>query len=127
MTRQRHFETRDVERSTREEAKTRAVERRKRLATIDALHRTRQRIEAVLTGLKNLASLLDCSLEAELQSSPTRDPRHFAFPMTARALIARRDNLGATIEALSKELARGNQLERSKQVNLCCEARRGAL
>jgi hypothetical protein len=46
-----------------------------------------------------------------LQSSTTRDPRHFAFPMTARALIARRDNLEATMKALSKELAR-SELER---------------
>jgi hypothetical protein len=30
--------------------------------------------------------------EDELENSPTRDPHHFAFPMTVRALIARRDN-----------------------------------
>jgi len=67
----------------------------------------------MLTDLKNAATLLDFSIETELQSIPTCDPRHFAFPMTARALIARRDNLRATIAALSKELARGNQPERS--------------
>jgi hypothetical protein len=113
MTRLHHPETADVERSNRAQAKKRASEERKRLALIDALQRMRQRTEAVLTDLKNAAILLDCSIEIELQSSPTRDPRHFAFPMTARALIARRDNLEATIEALSKELARGNGLERS--------------
>jgi hypothetical protein len=54
--------------------------------------------------LKNAATLLDFSIETELQTSPTRDPRHFAFPMSAKTLIARRDNLRATIAALSKEL-----------------------
>ena len=113
MTRQHHLKTADVERSNRAQAKKRAIEERRHLIMIDALHRMRQRTEAVLTDLKNAATLLDCSIETELQSSPTRDPRHFAFPMTARALIARRENLRATIAALSEELARGNHLERS--------------
>jgi hypothetical protein len=63
--------------------------------------------------LKNSATLLDFSIETELQSSPTRDPRHFAFPMTAKALIARRDNLSATIAALSEEVAKSDHLQRS--------------
>jgi hypothetical protein len=113
MTQLHHLETANVEKSNRTEAKRRAIEERKRLAMIGALQRIRQRIEAMLTDLKNAATLLDYSIETELQSSPTRDPRHFAFPMTARALIARRDNLEAAIEALSEELARGNHLKRS--------------
>jgi hypothetical protein len=63
--------------------------------------------------LKTTAILLDYGIETELQHSPTRDPGHFAFPMTARALIARRDNLKATITALSEDLARGNHFQRS--------------
>jgi hypothetical protein len=47
----------------------------------------------VVRDLKNAATLLDQSIEAELQGSPTRDPGHVAFPMTARALMMRRDNL----------------------------------
>jgi hypothetical protein len=111
MTQQHHFETAQVERSNRAQSKKRAIEERQRLARIDALRRMRQRTEAALTDLKNSATLLDYSIETELQSSITRDPRHFAFPMTARALIARRDNLEATMNALSKELAR-SELER---------------
>ena len=102
------------ERANRAEVKRRANEERKRLAMISALQRLRQRTEAVLADLKKAATLLDYSIENELQDSPTRDPRHFAFPMTARALITRRDNLRATIAAISEELARGNHhLERS--------------
>jgi hypothetical protein len=111
MTQQHHFETAQLERSNRAQSKQRASEERQRLARIDALRRMRQRTEAALTDLKNSATLLDHSIETELQSSATRDPRHFAFPMTARALIARRDNLEATMKALSKELAR-SELER---------------
>ena len=108
MTRLHHVEIANSARSNRAEAKRRAIEERKRLAIIDALQRLRQRTEAMLMDLKNVASLLDYSIETESQNSPTRDPRHFAFPMTARALIARRDNLRATIAAISEELARGN-------------------
>ena len=113
MTRLHHLQTPNEERSARAAAKRRAIEERKRVAMIEALQRMRQRTEAVLLDLKNAATLLDCSIETELQSSPSRDPRHFAFPMTVRALIARRDNLEATIAALSEELARGNQPEHS--------------
>jgi hypothetical protein len=113
MTRLHRLETADVERTNRAEVKRRATEERKRLAMISALQRLRQRTEAVLADLKKAATLLDYSIETELQDSPTRDPRHFAFPMTARALIARRDNLRATIAAISEELARSNRLEPS--------------
>lgn len=105
MTRPYHLET-GVERPTRAEAKRRAIEERKRLAMVDALQRTRQRTEAVVTDLKNTAALLDINIEAELQGSPTRDPGHFAFPMSARSLMARRDNLQATISALCDELTK---------------------
>jgi hypothetical protein len=111
MIQQHHFETADVERTNRAQAKKLAIEERKRLAMIGALHRMRRRTEAVLTDLKKAATLLNHSIEAELQSSPTRDPRHYAFPMTARALIARRDNLEATIHVLGKELARGDKFD----------------
>ena len=106
MTRLHHHETAKVGRSNRAEAKKRTIEERKHLALMAALRRWRQRTEAVLIDLKNAVALLDCSIEAELQSSPSRDPHHFAFPMTVRALIARRENLMATIAALSEELAR---------------------
>ena len=110
MTRQYHLET-GVERSTPAQAKKRAIEERKRLAMIDALQRNRQQTEAVVQDLKNAASLLDQSIEAELQGSPTRDPGHIAFPMTARALMTRRDNLRATIAALSDELTRHSRTQ----------------
>jgi hypothetical protein len=47
-----------------------------------------------------------------MDSSSIRDTSHFAFPMSARALITRRDNLKATIAAFSiseQVLSRGAQ------------------
>lgn len=108
MTRPYQIDT-GVVRPSRAETKKRAIEERKRLAMIDALQRTRQRTEAVVTDLKHAATLLDINIEAELQGSPTRDPAHYAFPMTVRSLMARRDNLRATIAALCDELTRHNQ------------------
>jgi hypothetical protein len=108
MTQLHHLETANEDRSARATAKRRAIEDRKRLVMIDALQRLRQRTEAVLVDLMRAASMLDESIEIELQGSPTRDPRDFSFPMTARALIARRDNLRATIAAISEEMARGS-------------------
>jgi hypothetical protein len=86
MTQQHHFETAQLERSNRAQSKKRASEERQRLARIDALRRMRQRTEAALTDLKNSATLLDHSIETELQSSATRDPRHYhesAFQRTS--------------------------------------------
>lgn len=108
MTQLHHVETTNDDKSARVAAKQRAMEERKRLAMIDALQRLRHRTEAVLVDLKKAASLLDQSIEKELQSSPTRDPRDVSFPMSARALIARRDNLRATIAAITKEMAQGD-------------------
>lgn len=105
MTRQYHLET-GVDRPTPAQAKKRAIEERKRLAMLDALQRNRQQTEAVVKDLKNAANMLEQSIEAELQGSPTRDPGHFAFPTTARALMTRRDNLRATIAALCDELTK---------------------
>ena len=110
MTRQYHLET-GVERSTPAQAKKRAIEERRRLAMIDAMQRTRQQTEAVVKDLKNAAVLLDQSIETALQESPTRDPGHFAFPMTVRALMTRRANLQATIAALCDELTKHSRTE----------------
>ena len=113
MTQLHHLETANEGKSARAAAHRHAIEERKRLTMIDALQRLRQRTEAVLADLKNAVASLDESIEIELQRSPTRDLRDFSFPMVARSLIARRDNLRATIAAISKEMARGSHRENS--------------
>lgn len=102
-------QNKSIDRFSRAQARRIANEERKWLALIDAFQRWRLRTKAVLVNLKSAVTVLDYSIETELQSSPTRNPRDAAFPMTARALIARRDNLTATIAALSRELAKSNR------------------
>ena len=60
--------------------------------------------------------------EDELENSPTRDPHHFAFPMTVRALIARRDNLKATITLLLRELTEERRAK-ARQHRCRCNSR----
>lgn len=110
MTRQYQLET-GAERPSPVQTKKLAIEERRRLAMIDALQRNREQTEAVVKDLKNAAILLEQSIESELQDSPTRDPDDVAFPMTARALMTRRDNLRSTIAALCSELTRHSRLE----------------
>jgi len=74
----------------------------------DALRKRRQQMETMLIRLQNDIRLLDQSIEAEPQNRPTRDLHHFAFPMTVRALIARRENLNATISMLLLELTKND-------------------
>ena len=101
-------QNKSIDRSSRAQARLTAHDERKRLALIDGLQRCRQRTEAVLSDLKNVAALLDHSIQTELQNSPTRDHHDPAFSMVARSLITRRENLRATIETLSEELASNN-------------------
>jgi hypothetical protein len=103
MNQQPQFETADLQRLFRAEVKRQTKVERKRVAMNDALRQRRQQTEAMLVALKKDCGLLDQSIEAGLENSPTRDPHHFAFPMSVRALIARRENLKATIALLSGE------------------------
>jgi hypothetical protein len=113
MSQLHHRETANERKSARAAAHRHAIEERKRLAIIDALQRLRQRTETVLADLRNAVASLDESIEIELQSSPTRDISDFSFPMTARAMITRRDNVRATIAAISEEMARSRHRETS--------------
>lgn len=109
MTEQSYFETVNTERALSRRArapvtKPLAREERRRLSMLDMARQKRQGTEAMLRDLRHAVRLLDHSIEAELEGSRIRDPSHFAFPMTARTLLARRDNLKATIAALADQL-----------------------
>jgi len=104
MNQEFQFEAAYLQRRVRAEARRPTTAERKRLAVSDALVKRRQQTQAMLVSIQNDLRLLDQSIADELENSPTRDPHHFAFPMTVRALIARRDNLKATISLLLLEL-----------------------
>ena len=58
----------------------------------------------MIASLNRDVASLDANIAAELQTSRVRDPRHYAYPTTARAMDLRKENLNATIAALSKRL-----------------------
>jgi hypothetical protein len=103
MNHETQFETAYLRRRIRAEASRQTRAESKRLALHDALQKRREQTEAMLVRLRSDLRLLDQSIEAELENSPTRDPHHFAFPMTLRALIARRDNLKSTISMILQQ------------------------
>jgi uncharacterized small protein (DUF1192 family) len=65
---------------------------------------TPEKIETLVIGLTERVQLLESDIEAEEERTRCKDRRDAAYSILARALIARRDNLTATIAALQKRL-----------------------
>ena len=63
-------------------------------------------IRSTVASLNRTIEVLESSITAALERSHVTDPRHCAFPISARAMIARRDNLRGTIAALSDRLSK---------------------
>jgi ABC-type transporter Mla subunit MlaD len=63
------------------------------------------RIAALISNLDRHAQLLDQDIAAVEERAQVFDRSHPAYPVLARTLTARRDNLSATIAALQKRLA----------------------
>jgi hypothetical protein len=66
------------------------------------------RIRSIITALEHAVSSLNGSIDAVLEGSQVRDPSNFAYPLAARAMSARRDNIQSTITVLSAQLAKLN-------------------
>jgi hypothetical protein len=62
-------------------------------------------IRGMISNLARAVLTLDASIEAELEHARICDPSHFAFPIAIKAMMVRRDNLTASIAALSERLA----------------------
>jgi hypothetical protein len=62
-------------------------------------------IAALISNLNRHAQLLDQDITAEQERAQVFDRSHPAYPVLARTLTARWDNLSATIAALDKRLA----------------------
>ena len=69
------------------------------------------RIRNMIAALERAVSSLNASIDAILEGSQVRDPTSFAYPVTARAMCARRDNIQSTIAVLSRQLAKINDPE----------------
>jgi flagellar protein FliJ len=67
------------------------------------IHATRRRIaeiEAVIADFDRKRNALETEIHVEQKRTRFDDPSHFAFPLYAKALIARRDNLKRSVEGL---------------------------
>jgi hypothetical protein len=59
-----------------------------------------ERLAALLADLHRAVRNLELTIEEEEDRIGNRDPSHYAYPIVARTMAARRDNLKATIAAL---------------------------
>jgi hypothetical protein len=67
--------------------------------------REAEQIRTVIVDLDCTVQLLDCEIAAEELRARVFKPTNVAYPILAKSLAARRDNLNGTIAALEKQLA----------------------
>ena len=118
MTAQSHFETVKDSRENNQPGRVRAILARRRAQNearkqrdIKAKMRAARQLQILISNLEREVVHLDDSICSELALADVRDPSHFAYPILARTMEARRENLTSTIAALSDRLANIDQLE----------------
>jgi hypothetical protein len=87
MKHQRHFDTREV------------------------LQRKAILIWRMIADIDRIVRLLDCDIATEEERVGISDRSNAAYPMLARTLAARRDNLMGTLSALERQFAKLDQAE----------------
>ena len=63
------------------------------------------RISELISDLDRVVRILDCDIDNEEERARVSDPFDAAYPILARTLAARRDNLKDTIAALERRLS----------------------
>jgi uncharacterized metal-binding protein YceD (DUF177 family) len=113
MTNQHYFDTTKLDRRSAHPGRKLSILARHRLRDeirkqrqIVANQRDAMQIKAMIASLGRSMLSLNADIDVELQRARVHDPAHFAFPMAARTMIARRDNLKVTIAALTEQLAK---------------------
>jgi len=113
MTDQHYFKTAKIARRSAHQGRKLSILARHRLrdeirkqGQIVANQRDTVQIQAMIAILDRSVLNLDADIDVELQRARVQDPSHFAFPIAARTMIARRDNLKVTIAALTERLAK---------------------
>jgi hypothetical protein len=81
--------------------------------SIDVQHRRALTLQAMMAEADRSIMALDRSIEIELERTGIRDRSHYAYPMSAKAMETRRDNLKSTRDALAERLScfEGKQLD----------------
>ena len=70
-----------------------------------ATFREAAQISKMIGDLDRLVRILDCDIATEEERARVSDPFDATYPILARTLTVRRDNLNDTIAALEKRLA----------------------
>jgi len=73
--------------------------------SIDAQHTQVLTIQALIAEVDHSIKALDRSIEIEQERAGVTESSHYAYPMTARAMGTRRDNLKITKDALANRLS----------------------
>jgi hypothetical protein len=79
--------------------------------TSEAAQREAVQIWKMIGDLDRIVQLLSCDITTEEERTGISDRSDAAYPMLARMLAARRDNLRDTITALEKRLSTLDQAE----------------
>jgi hypothetical protein len=122
MTDQYYFETTETEsRNHPERVRARFTRRfvrneMRRQKEIENNRTAALRLRNMITALERTVSSLNGSIDAVLEVSQVRDPANFAYPVAARAMSARRDNIQSTIAVLSRRLAKIDDAQTASNV-----------
>jgi cell division protein FtsB len=112
MTDQHYFETPEIAprsdhpgRKLSILAKRQAQNEARKQREIEIKRRAATQLRTMIVTLEREVANLDDGISSELILARVRDPSHFAYPISVRTMQARRENLKATIAALSDRLA----------------------
>jgi cell division protein FtsB len=112
MTDQHYFETAETARRSDHPgrklsilAKHQAQNEARKQREIEIKRRAATQLRTMIVTLEREVANLDDGISSELMLARVRDPSHFAYPISVRTMQARRENLKATIAALSDRLA----------------------
>jgi hypothetical protein len=112
MSSQYYFETMEIEsgnnhpaRVTALPAKREARNEAREQREIEIKKQTAIRLRTIIASIEQDIANLDVSIGSELALARVRKPSHFAYPLAARTMQVRRENLKATVAALSDRLA----------------------
>lgn len=95
----------DPGRSATLSVKLRAQYEARKHREIEGQKRASFGIRTMLVDLEREITNLDLSINSELALASVRDRTHFAYPISARMMESRRENLKTTVAALLERLA----------------------
>jgi flagellar FliJ protein len=93
-----------AERADQDSRLANRLDRLKQLRGETARQRASQ-IETMIADFERIATILEDDIIAEQDRTGIRDPAHFAYSTSARAMIQRRDNLKRSIGELQRQRA----------------------